>query len=50
MFGWQKIKRLRHTKDDSKGIQFKYELSDQAFKKLQVGKQETRGYHGMEPK
>lgn len=47
---WQKIKWLRYTKEDPNVIQFKYELSDKAFTMLEVGKQETRGYHGMEPK
>ncbi|KAF3837648.1 hypothetical protein F7725_009416, partial [Dissostichus mawsoni] len=47
---WQKIKWLRYTKEDPKGIQFKYSLSDQPFQMLQVGKQETRGAHAIGPK
>ncbi|KAF3857119.1 hypothetical protein F7725_008978, partial [Dissostichus mawsoni] len=46
----KKIKWLRYTKEDPKGIQFKYSLSDQPFQMLQVGKQETRGAHAIGPK
>ena len=35
------------TTEDPKGIQFKYELSDQAFRILEDGKQKTRGPQGM---
>ncbi|KAK5910675.1 hypothetical protein CgunFtcFv8_004916 [Champsocephalus gunnari] len=41
---------VRHTKEDPKGIQFKYSLSDQPFQMLQVGKHETRGAHAIAPK
>lgn len=43
---WQKIKWLLYTKEDTKHIQLKYKLSDQAFTMLVVGKQETRCSQG----
>lgn len=46
---WQKIKWMRYTKENPRCIQFKYEMSEE-FHVLEVGKQETRGSHAIEPK